>query len=98
MIKEERVRRALSFIIIYMVLVVVGITIMTYFGVDTVTGLGSTISALSNIGPGAGVTGPSSNFAELHPIAKWLMSFYMLVGRLEIYTVLFLFMPSFYKK
>lgn len=98
MIKEERVRRTLSFIIIYMVLVVVGITIMTYFGVDTVTGLGSTITALSNIGPGAGVAGPSCNFADLHPAAKWLMSFYMLVGRLEIYTVLFLFMPSFYKK
>lgn len=98
LVKEERVRRALSFIIIYMVLVVVGITIMAYFGVDTITGLGGTITALSNIGPGAGVTGPASNFSEIHPVAKWLMSFYMLVGRLEIYTVLFLFMPSFYKK
>ena len=97
-LKEERVRRTLGFILIYVVLVIIGITIMTYFGMDTVTSLGSSITALSNIGPGAGLTGPSNNFSEIHPITKWLISFYMLVGRLEIYTVLFLFMPSFYKK
>lgn len=97
-ISDERVKRTLSFIIIYMALVIVGITVMSYFGMDNVTGFGSCISALSNIGPGAGLTGPAYNYADIHPVAKWLMSFYMLVGRLEIYTVLFLFMPSLYKK
>ena len=97
-VSNERVRRTLSFIIIYMALVILGITIMSYFGMNTITGFGSTVSALSNIGPGAGLTGPANNYADIHPIAKWLMSFYMLVGRLEIYTVLFLFMPSLYKK
>lgn len=97
-VSNERVRRTLSFIIIYMALVVIGITIMSFLNIDNITGFGSTISALSNIGPGAGLTGPASNYSEMHPVAKWLMSFYMLVGRLEIYTVLFLFMPSLYKK
>jgi trk system potassium uptake protein TrkH len=97
-VSNERVRRTLSFMIIYMALVIIGITIMSYFGMNTITGFGSTVSALSNIGPGAGLTGPANNYADIHPIAKWLMSFYMLVGRLEIYTVLFLFMPSLYKK
>ena len=81
-----------------MALVMAGIIIMSYMGIDIVTALGSSITALSNIGPGAGLTGPANNFSEIHSVAKWLMSFYMLVGRLEIYTVLFLFMPSFYKK
>jgi trk system potassium uptake protein TrkH len=97
-LSDERVKRTLSFFIIYMALVILGITIMSYFDIDAITCFGSCISALSNIGPGAGMTGPASNYAEIHPVAKWLMSFYMLVGRLEIYTVLFLFMPSLYKK
>jgi trk system potassium uptake protein TrkH len=97
-LSDERVKRTLSFFIIYMALVILGITIMSYFDIDAITCFGSCISALSNIGPGAGMTGPASNYADIHPVAKWLMSFYMLVGRLEIYTVLFLFMPSLYKK
>lgn len=95
---NDRMRRTLCFVIIYMALVMAGVIIMSYMGIDIVTALGSSITALSNIGPGAGLTGPASNFSEIHSVAKWLMSFYMLVGRLEIYTVLFLFMPSFYKK
>lgn len=95
---NDRMRRTLCYVIIYMALVMAGIIIMSYMGIDIVTALGSSITALSNIGPGAGLTGPANNFSEIHFVAKWLMSFYMLVGRLEIYTVLFLFMPSFYKK
>ena len=95
---DERVKRTLSFVIIYMALVMIGITITSYFGMDSLTGFGSTVSALSNIGPGAGLTGPANNYSDINIVAKWLLSFYMLVGRLEIYTVLFLFMPSFYKK
>lgn len=95
---NDRMRRTLCFVIIYMALVMAGVIIMSYMGIDIVTALGSNITALSNIGPGAGLTGPANNFSEIHSVAKWLMSFYMLVGRLEIYTVLFLFMPSFYKK
>lgn len=95
---NDRMRRTLCYVIIYMALVMAGIIIMSYMGIDIVTALGSSITALSNIGPGAGLTGPASNFSEIHSVAKWMMSFYMLVGRLEIYTVLFLFMPSFYKK
>lgn len=95
---NDRMRRTLCFVIIYMALVMAGVIIMSYMGIDIVTALGNSITALSNIGPGAGLTGPANNFSEIHSVAKWLMSFYMLVGRLEIYTVLFLFMPSFYKK
>ena len=97
-LENDRVKRTLCFVIIYIVMIMLSISIMTFLGMDSVTAFGSSISALSNIGPGAGLTGPASNYSEVDTTIKWLMSFYMLVGRLEIYTVLFLFMPSFYKK
>ena len=97
-ISDDRVRRSLSFLFIYISLVVFGMTVLTYLGLDADTGFGSCISMLSNTGPGTGVCGPSNTFADIPATGKWLMSFYMLVGRLEIYTVLFLLMPEFWKE
>ena len=97
-VPNDRVRRALAFIFIYFLMVVVGMVAFTLMGSDADTGLGSSISMLSNVGPATGTTGPASTFAHVPAIGKWLMSFYMLVGRLEIYTVLFLFMPSYWKE
>lgn len=95
---DDRVRRALAFIFIYLLMVVAGMVVFTFFGLDVDTSIGSCVSMLSNIGPGTGMCGPTSNFMHVHETSKWLMSFYMLVGRLEIYPVLFLFMPSFWKE
>lgn len=94
---DDRVRRALAFIFIYLLMVVAGMVVFTFFGLDVDTSIGSCVSMLSNVGPGTGSCGPTSNFMHIHDISKWLMSFYMLVGRLEIYTVLFLLMPSFWR-
>lgn len=96
-VSDERVKRTLAFLIIYIILVLTGISILSFVGMDIVTAFGSSISALSNVGPGAGLTGPASNFAYIHDAGKWLLGFYMLIGRLEIFTVLMLFMPDFYK-
>ena len=57
-----------------------GTMLLSFMGCDVDTGLGSCISMLSNIGPGTGTTGPSSNFAHLPAASKWLLSFYMLIG------------------
>lgn len=95
-VEDSRVRRALAFIFIYMMMVIVAMLVFGLLGLDAETSIGSSISMLSNIGPGTGSVGPTSNFMHVHPVSKMLMSFYMLVGRLEIYTVLFLFMPSFW--
>lgn len=97
-ITEERVRRTLSFIFLYCVLIVISTVFFTLLGSDIDTGIGSSISMLSNIGPATGMTGPASNFSGVPTAGKWLMSFYMLIGRLEIFTVLFLFFPSFWKE
>ena len=97
-LSDERVKRTLAFLLIYVMLVLLGIMILSFFNIDPVTSLGSCITALSNVGPGAGMTGPASNFAHIPDAGKWLLSFYMLVGRLEIFTVLMLFTPAFFKK
>lgn len=97
LISNSRVKHSLGFLFLYISMVVIGMTILTYIGLDADTGLGACISSLSNVGPGTGTCGPSGTFAHVPAIGKWLLSFYMLVGRLEIYTVLFLFMPIFFK-
>lgn len=67
-------------------------------GLDFVTALSSAATAISNVGPGLGpVVGPSGNFSTLPDAAKWLMSLGMLLGRLELYTVLVLFLPRFWR-
>ena len=96
-ISDSRVKHSLGFLFLYISMVVIGMTILTYIGLDADTGLGACISSLSNVGPGTGTCGPSGTFAHVPALGKWLLSFYMLVGRLEIYTVLFLFMPIFFK-
>lgn len=97
-IPNDRIQRALGFLFLYMMLVVIGMTAFTYMGLDADTGLGSCISMLSNVGPGTGKCGPAGTFSIVPPEGKWLMSLYMLIGRLEIYTVLLLFMPKFWKE
>ena len=96
-IPESRIKNSLGFLFLYISMVVIGMTILTYIGLDADTGLGACISSLSNVGPGTGRCGPAGTFASVPALGKWLLSFYMLVGRLEIYTVLFLFMPIFFK-
>jgi trk system potassium uptake protein TrkH len=67
-------------------------------GNDMITSATTVISAMSNVGPALGSAGPAENYAALSIPAKWILLFCMLIGRLEIYTVLILFVPQFWKK
>jgi trk system potassium uptake protein TrkH len=64
---------------------------------DFVSSMGAVATTMGNIGPGLAVYGPAASFSALHPTAKWFMSFLMLIGRLELFTVLVLFSPSFWR-
>lgn len=97
-VSDDRVRRTLTFVFIYIVLVIIGMVAHPLLGADVDTALGSCISMLSNVGPGTGAVGPASSFAHVPSAGKWLMSAYMLIGRLEIYTVLFLLLPIYWKE
>ncbi len=65
---------------------------------DYVTGMSSVIATLMNIGPGFGTIGPSENYAHISAIGKWFLSWNMLVGRLEMFSALVVFYPSFWKR
>ena len=87
-----------AFIMMYILIFAIGAIIMTTLGVDFDTALGSVATSLGNVGPGIGDVGPVDNFAWLSSGAKWFLSILMLIGRLELFTVLILFTPYFWRK
>lgn len=97
-ISGEVVYKILALLSIYMMLLVASIFILQCMGVDFITSIGSAVSALGNTGPALGATGPACTWACLPTAAKWYLSFAMLVGRLEIFTVIILFTKMFWKK
>ena len=88
----------LAFFLIYVMIFIMGSLVMSLMGLDFETSIGSVVSTLGNIGPGFGNVGPVNNFANIPWLGKWVLSFLMLLGRLELFTVLILFSPSFWKK
>ncbi|WP_298780588.1 TrkH family potassium uptake protein [uncultured Polaribacter sp.] len=88
----------LSFFIIYMLIFIIATVILTFFGLDFISAIGAAASSLGNIGPAIGSVSPVDNFAHLSSGAKWFCSFLMLIGRLELFTVLILFTPFFWRK
>ena len=88
----------MGFAILFMIIFVIGSLIMTLFTDDLITACSAVITAMSNVGPGFGSLGPMYSFAPLNDFAKLFLAFLMLVGRLEIFTVMVLFTKSFWKK
>jgi trk system potassium uptake protein TrkH len=91
-------RTVLSFFILYMFIFATGAFVISLFGYDIMSSIGASISAIGNIGPGWGDFGPTDSFAPMPYLAKWVLIFLMLVGRLEIFTVLIIFSPAFWKQ
>ena len=87
-----------GFLFLFILIAVVSTLMMTALGVDIITSSSTVISSMSNVGPALGSAGPAENYAHLPAAGKWLLSMCMLIGRLEIYTVIVLFMPMFWKK
>ncbi len=88
----------MAFMIIYIMVFAIGTVIMSYLGVDFITAVGSVATSMGNIGPGLGSVGPVNNFAHVADGGKWFLSFLMLLGRLELFTVLILFTPYFWRR
>ena len=71
---------------------------MALLGLDFETSIGASIASLGNIGPGIGGVGPVENYSFIPAPGKWMLSFLMLIGRLELFTVLVIFSPSFWRR
>ena len=88
----------LAFVMLYLTIFALGSLGIALLGVDLVTALGAAASCLGNVGPGIGSVGPVANFAHMPTVGKWILSLLMLLGRLELFTVLILFTPFFWRK
>jgi trk system potassium uptake protein TrkH len=88
----------ISFIFLYFLIFFLVAMLLSFTGLDFITSFSGAATSISNVGPGLGdLIGPSGNFSELSNFAKWILSFAMLLGRLEIFTLLVLFFPGFWK-
>lgn len=97
-VSQDIMRNVLSFFVLYVLLIAIGTLMMAFTGLDLLSAFTVTLSAVGNIGPAFGDFGPSENYAAISDIGKWVLSFLMMAGRLEIFTVLLLFSPAFWKK
>ncbi len=97
-VSGEIVQRVLAFACVYMALIIVSCFVLTFNGMEFGESLSAVTSSLGNVGPGLGSVGPAGNFAEVPAFSKWYLSFLMLTGRLEIFTVLTILLPGFWKQ
>ncbi|MBI9068303.1 MAG: TrkH family potassium uptake protein [Salinivirgaceae bacterium] len=97
-VPQTLMNNVLAFIVFYLLIFMIGSLIMSGLGLDMESAMGAVATTLGNIGPGIGSVGPVENFSHIPTVGKWFLSAFMLLGRLELFTVLIVFAPAFWKK
>ena len=98
-IDDKFMSSIISFIYLYIIIFFVITALLSVSGLDFLTSISGAATSISNVGPGLGENiGPNGNFSELSDPSKWILSLAMILGRLEIFAILILFMPSFWRK
>ena len=98
-IDDKFMASVISFIYLYIIIFFILTSILSLTGLDFVTAISGAATSLSNVGPGLGdVIGPNGNFSSLSNVSKWVLSAGMILGRLELFAILVLFVPSFWRK
>lgn len=97
-VDSKIITNVLAFFMLYFIIFGFSTIIFMLIETDMESAMGAVATSLGNIGPGLGNVGPAENFAHVHPFGKWFLSFLMLLGRLELFTVLVLFSPTFWKE
>ena len=97
-VDEKFVASIISFIFFYFVIFFILAALLSLTGLDFITALSGAATSISNVGPGLGpIIGPNGDFSSLPDISKWILSVGMILGRLELFAILVLFLPSFWK-
>lgn len=97
-VSDNVIRAVMGFLALYIGLFVINSILLAACGVDFVTALSAVASAIGNIGPGFGIVGPAENYAQIPVLGKWILIWCMLLGRLELFTVMVFLMPEFWRK
>ena len=97
-IDNKFIASIISFIYLYIIIFFIITALLSINGLDFVTSISAAATSISNVGPGLGnMIGPNGNFSELSDFAKWILSVAMILGRLELFAILVLFLPSFWR-
>ncbi|MDF2675096.1 MAG: potassium transporter KefA [Clostridiales bacterium] len=97
-VNEKTLSEILTYFCMYMFLYVLAVLVVSLDGFDMATTISSVAATLGNIGPGLGLVGPMGNYADLSVLSKIVLSFGMIIGRIEIYPILLLLIPTFWSK
>ncbi|UCD77749.1 MAG: TrkH family potassium uptake protein [Desulfobacterales bacterium] len=97
-VPDDVMRSVLGFMALYVGLFAISSVVLAGTGVDFTTSFGAVAASIGNIGPGFGMVGPVENYAGIPTLGKWLLAWCMLLGRLEIFTVIILVVPEFWRK
>jgi trk system potassium uptake protein TrkH len=97
-VPDDVMRSVLGFLSLYAGLFALSSVVLAGLGVDFITSFGAVAATIGNIGPGFGMVGPVDNYAGIPVLGKWLLTWCMLLGRLEIFTVIILLVPEFWRK
>jgi trk system potassium uptake protein TrkH len=98
-VNEKFMASIISFIYLYIIIFFIITAMLTLSGLDFTTSISGAATSISNVGPGLGeLIGPNGNFSQLPNFSKWILSFGMILGRLELFAILVLFLPSFWIK
>jgi trk system potassium uptake protein TrkH len=92
------ITNVLAFAVIYIAIFAFGVIVISVMEPTVDSAVSAVATTLGNVGPGLGTVGPMDNFYHISPFGKWFLSFLMMLGRLELFTVLILFSPAFWKK
>lgn len=87
-----------GFFVVYSIIAGLAVIVVSMFGLDIHSSIGAVVATLNNVGPGIGTVGPTENYSSMPNIVKWVLSLLMLLGRLEVFTILVLLTPTFWRK
>lgn len=97
-VKPKVVNGIHAFIVVYIFVALISVLILNFNGLSVRESFGAAITTLGGVGPGLGMQGPAGNFADISDFCKWYLSFLMLIGRLEFFTIILICSPSFWRK
>jgi trk system potassium uptake protein TrkH len=97
-VPQDVMKSVLGFFVLYLCVAIFATIAMSALGLDMISAFAAVATTLGNVGPGLGLYHPATTFSEAPALGKWILSFCMLIGRLEIYTVMVLLIPEFWKK
>ena len=97
-ITDDFMKSVITFIFSFLLIFIIIALMLSLSGLDFLTAISGAASAISNVGPGLGdIIGPDGNYKNIPDISKWILAFGMLLGRLELFAILVLFFPSFWR-